>query len=209
MGCSGVKTGFPRRNAEFARFNVALPAGADKTNSAVAMPITNRFRRMDASRLIRLALGLQWVSNSTCPSLTRFAISAEGTNRFKAFGKQKTTGAVCASKMWRASSSSGECHPPTKAASLNDANCFNSCELFNARSESICRAEMTPSSRRSKIVESPKPQIFAGLLSKKAPRLAGGSISQISKPSITLFSGNRAARLTIRKFSWSRRSRFF
>lgn len=192
MGCSGVKTGFPRRNAEFARFNVALPVGVDKTRRALASPKTNWFRRMDALRLIRLALGLQWVSNSTCPSLTRFARSAEGTNRFKAFGKQKTNGAVCASKMWRASSSSGECHPPTKAASLNDASCFNSCELFNARSESICRAEMIPSSRRSRIVESPKLQTLVSLPSKNASTLAGGLISQISNPLNTLPSANGA-----------------
>src|SRR5215475_9099372 len=90
MRCSGVNTGFPSSSVDFAMVNEALPAGADKTNRAVARSVTNWLRRIDASRLIRLALGLQCVSNSASPLLTRLFNSAEGINRLRLFETQKT-----------------------------------------------------------------------------------------------------------------------
>jgi hypothetical protein len=50
--------------------------------------------------------------------------------------------------------------------------------LFNARSESICRAAIIPSNRRFRIVGSPAPQSFGALPRKNWPRPAGGLISK-------------------------------
>jgi hypothetical protein len=59
IGCSGVTTTFPRRSADFARLNDALPSGAAKTKRLFANSTINSLRRMDAFLVMRFAFVLQ------------------------------------------------------------------------------------------------------------------------------------------------------
>jgi hypothetical protein len=59
IGWSGVTTSFPRRSTALARFNDALPSGADKTKRIFANSTINSLRRRDAFLVMRFAFVLQ------------------------------------------------------------------------------------------------------------------------------------------------------
>ena len=166
IGCGGAKTGFRKLTASRASLNEALPSGADKTTSPSARPTTNWLRLREASRLIRFALGLQWVSNSARPWLTRSLTSGDGLNLSRLLAVQKITLADRVISMRRASSSRGECHPLIKPTS-SVANSRTTSEAFKARSGSILRAETIPTSLPLRMEHFPLYQSRDDCLSRK------------------------------------------
>lgn len=143
--CSGAKTGFWRAMAAWASLRDALRAGADKTNMPLAKCRTISLRLSEASLLIRLAFGLQCVSNNPRPSETMEEISSAGTNLSRLLATQNTTRARARRRTRKTSSSSGECQPPMKVRPI-EVNCSSSSEVFSAKSGSIFLAETTPRS---------------------------------------------------------------
>jgi hypothetical protein len=108
--------------------------------------------------------------------VTRLSTPIDGINRSRLLATHKTIVASCASRIRSASSSSGECHPLTKATCFKDTNCFNRCEVFDARSESIWRAEIIPRSGWFNKPGSPTPQSL-GRLPRKNPSTPFGSVT--------------------------------